>query len=190
VGQEFATATNEVFALTDEQILGMEPEGQEVDDSSSSRENLNSSQRPSTSAATTAASARDDTKSAQPGMAVPQEMAQEPPGWLAQEMKDPWVGEEARELWEGVQRAQREAAAYREAFATPEDARALKEIYPGGVAEAKGAAGRARELAEIDAVFFGAAGKPAEELRAGRTALVQNCMRRIRRRFGRWWRRG
>jgi len=106
-------------------------------------------------------------------MAVPQEVAQEPPGWLAREMKDPWVGEEARELWEGVQRAQREAAAYREAFATPEDARALKEIYPGGVAEAKSAAERARELAEIDAVFFGTAGKPAEELRAGRTALVE-----------------
>ncbi|HXC48386.1 MAG TPA: hypothetical protein VNU20_08835 [Candidatus Sulfotelmatobacter sp.] len=102
-------------------------------------------------------------------MAVPQE----PPGWLAREMKDPWVREEARELWEGVQRAQREAAAYREAFASPEEARALKEIYPGGVAEAKGAAERARELAEIDAVFFGAAGKPTEELRAGRAALVE-----------------
>jgi len=88
-------------------------------------------------------------------------------------MKDPWVGDEARELWEGVQRAQREAAAYREAFGTPQDARALKEIYPGGVAEAKSAAERARELAEIDAVFFGAAGKPAEELRVGRVQLVE-----------------
>ncbi|HEV2101816.1 MAG TPA: hypothetical protein VGR58_03465 [Candidatus Acidoferrum sp.] len=88
-------------------------------------------------------------------------------------MKDPWVGDEARELWEGVQRTQREAAAYREAFGTPEDARALKEIYPGGVAEAKSAAERARELAEIDTVFFGAPGRPAEELRAGRTALVE-----------------
>jgi hypothetical protein len=162
-----------VFALTDEQILGMEAEGQDTGGASSSREVVNGSQGPSAAAATAASSAWDDRGSAQPGMAVPQEIPQEPPLWLAREMKDPWVGEEARELWEGVQRAQREAAAYREAIATPEDARALKEIYPGGVAEAKGAAARARELAEIDAVFFGAAGKPAEELRAGRTALVE-----------------
>ena len=160
VGVCVATA-NEVFALTDEQILGMEAEGQGV------------AEDPSRAAATRSGSTRDDGKSAQPGMAVPQELAQEPPGWLAREMKDPWVGDEARELWEGVQRAQRETAAYREAFATPADARALKEIYPGGVAEAKGAAERARELAEIDAVFFGAAGKPVEELQAGRTALVE-----------------
>ena len=61
-------------------------------------------------------------------------------------MKDPWVGDEARELWEGVKRAQREAAEYREVVGAPEDARALKEIYPGGVAEARSAAERAREL--------------------------------------------
>ncbi len=164
---------NEVFALTDEQILGMEPQEEEV--ASGER---NASQHLPAVAATATASARDGEKGAQAlrenssgqaGMAVPQE----PPGWLAREMKDPWVGDEARELWEGVQKAERETAAYREAFGSPEDARALKEIYPGGVAEAKGAAARARELAEIDAVFFGAAGKPAEELRAGRVALVE-----------------
>ena len=184
-----------VFALTDEQILGMEAEAQEAEPNPSSRELANSSQGPSTAVATAAASTpfdsaqgkRDDRrsadgvsaldgKSAEAGMpfaAQGKPVPHEPPTWLAREMKDPWVGDEARELWEGVQRAEREAAAYREAFATPEDARELKEIYPGGVAEAKGAALRARELAEIDAVFFGAAGKPAEELRAGRTALVE-----------------
>jgi len=189
---------NEVFALTDEQILGIEAEGQEVGLNPWSRERANDGRGPSAAAATVAGSApidsaqsrRDDRARNDDGNAgennrgkvaeglTPEGVSysgvpQEPPGWLAREMKDPWVGEEARELWEGVQRAQREAAAYREAFATPEDARALKEIYPGGVAEAKGAAERARELAEIDAVFFGAAGKPAEELRAGRTALVE-----------------
>ncbi len=177
----------DVFALTDEQILGIEAEGQEAEGDSSSHELANASHGPSTPAANAAASApfdtaqgrRDDSvilgdaKSAQARVPVPQEIAQEPPAWLAREMKDPWVGEEARELWAGVQRAQGEAAAYREAVGAPEDARALKEIYPGGVAEAKAAAERARELAEIDAVFFGAAGKPADELQAGRTALVE-----------------
>jgi hypothetical protein len=171
-------AVPEIFALTDEQILGMEAEGQEAENGSTSQAQINDRGDAAKGLTPEGVSYRDgasgrDGKSAQPGMAVPRESAQEPPGWLAREMKDPWVGEEAREFWEGVQRAQREAAAYREAFATPEDARALKEIYPGGVAEAKSAAQRARELAEIDAVFFGAPGKPAEELRAGRIQLVE-----------------
>jgi hypothetical protein len=170
--------TSEVFTLTDEQILGMEAEGRETETESTTRQQVNDRGVAAEGPIPEEVSYRDsavgrDAKSAQPGMAVPLGLAQEPPGWLAREMKDPWVGEEARELWEGVQRAQREAAAYREAFGTPEDARALKEIYPGGVAEAKSAAERARELAEIDGVFFGVAGKPAEELRAGRTALVE-----------------
>ena len=161
-------AEKDVFALTDEQILGMGEEGQEVESNPSSEDMAHASQGPSTTAATTAASARDGNVGR-----VAATVTQEPPPWLAREMKDPWVGDEARELWDGVQRAQREAAAYREAFATPKDARALKEIYPGGAAEAKIAAERARELAEIDAVFFGAAEKPAEELRAGRLQLVE-----------------
>ncbi|HET6930683.1 MAG TPA: hypothetical protein VFI45_10215 [Candidatus Acidoferrum sp.] len=150
----------EIFALTDEQILEMAPEGADALNGATHGDEVSDRGGAAKGLTPEGVSYRDG-------------MAPEPPGWLAREMKDPWVGDEARELWEGVQRAQREAVAYREAFGTPEDARALKEIYPGGVAEAKGAAERARELAEIDAVFFGAVGKPAEELRAGRTALVE-----------------
>jgi hypothetical protein len=69
-------------------------------------------------------------------------------------MGDPWHGEEAKEFWDGKQRAEKEAAAYREVFATAADARALKEIYPGGVNEARTAAERARAMDEIDAAFF------------------------------------
>ncbi len=58
---------NEVFALTDEQILGMEAEGRDVEPNPSSRELANSSQGPATAAAT-AASARDDAKGAQAGV--------------------------------------------------------------------------------------------------------------------------
>src|SRR4029077_5779693 len=76
----------------------------------------------------------------QAGVAV----LQEPPPWLAAQMKDPWTKEEATELWNGMQQARQEAAAYRAAIATPEDARALKELYPGGVTEARTAAERAR----------------------------------------------
>ncbi len=101
----------------------------------------------------------------------------EPPAWLAAQMKDPWSGEEARELWNGVQRAKQEAAAYRAAFATPEDARALKELYPGGVSEARGAAERARLLEEIDRAYFGAPGSSAEQASASRAQLAERMLR-------------
>jgi hypothetical protein len=92
-------------------------------------------------------------------------------------MKDPWNGEEAKELWNGVQQAKSEAAAYRAAFANPEDARALKELYPGGVNEARAAAERARVLDDIDHAYFGAAGKSAREVSASRAQLAQQMLR-------------
>src|SRR5262249_17322105 len=45
---------------------------------------------------------------------------QEPPAWLAAQMNDAWNGAEARALWERTQNSEREAAAYREVFAKPE----------------------------------------------------------------------
>lgn len=155
--QDAGGARTEEFALTDEQILGVEPEGLDADNGSGRGERLRDGGDGGKGLTPEGVSYRD----------------QEPPGWLAREMKDPWVGDEARELWEGVQRAQLEAAEYRELIGAPADARALKEIYPGGLAEARSAAERARELAEIDAVFFAAAGRPAEEVRAGRMQLVE-----------------
>jgi hypothetical protein len=92
-------------------------------------------------------------------------------------MKDPWSGEEARELWNGVQQARQEAAAYRAAFATPEDARALKELYPGGVNEARAAAERAGVLDEIDRAYFGTAGNSPEQASAARAQLAQTMLR-------------
>src|SRR5438552_15036498 len=92
-------------------------------------------------------------------------------------MKDSWSGEEARELWDGVQQARQEAAAYRAAFATPEDARALKELYPGGVNEARSAAESAKTLDDIDRAFFGAAGKSPLEVSASREQLAQQMLR-------------
>ena len=104
-------------------------------------------------------------------------MPLEPPAWLAAQMKDPWSGEEARELWNGVLQARQEAVAYREVFATPQDARALKELYPGGVSEARATAERARVLDDIDRAYFGAAGKSAEETSASRAQLAAMMMR-------------
>ena len=101
----------------------------------------------------------------------------EPPAWLARQMKDPWAGEEARQLWEGVLRAQAEAAEYRAAIATPQEAKSLKEIYPGGVEQARAAAERARMLEEFDAAYFGKQGSAPEEASAARAALAQKMLR-------------
>ncbi|MGB8494498.1 MAG: hypothetical protein WCE53_08885 [Candidatus Acidiferrum sp.] len=173
--------SSEVFALTDEQILGMEPEAGVASGSSLTEEQLLEATGTSVErgaaesaadrkAATGDAARRDTTEQAK------EIGAQAPPQWLAERMRDPWHGDEAKELWEGAVQARQEAAAYREAIATPAEARALKEIYPGGVSEAKSAAERARQLEEFDAAYFGAAGKPAEALSAARVQLAQRLM--------------
>jgi hypothetical protein len=117
----------ELCALTDEQIVGLGP-----------AESTTAEPPPSQSAPTNATS----------------ETVLAAPAWLAERMRDPWHGDEATELWEGKQRAEKEIGAYREAFATADDAKSVKALYPGGLTEAKAAAERARELDAIDASFF------------------------------------
>jgi hypothetical protein len=183
------TALHELFALTDEQILEIEPEAQDVEVSSGqTAETREESPRvaPASLPASSLSARQNEGRSepnqgatqgaapaAQPGLAVPQE----PPAWLAAQMKDPWTGGEAKELWNGIVQARQEAADYRAAFATPEDARALKELYPGGVNEARAVAQRARTLDDIDRAYFGAAGSSAEQTSAARAQLAAMMMR-------------
>jgi hypothetical protein len=135
---------HELFALTDEQILEIEPEAQDVtvrediaqgdsDVAASSGANGNESHRGNESDPRGTASAEQQVQSAQAGLSVP-------PAWLTETMNDPQRGAEARALWEGAQRAEKEAASYREVFARPEEARA--------------AADRARVLDDIDRAYF------------------------------------
>jgi hypothetical protein len=172
----FAPA-NELFAVTDEQILEIEPVAQGESASlaglSAGVSTPSSHSGRSEKAAGLAPLATGHANAVQ---AATSDTA-EPPPWLAAQMRDPWSGEEARELWNGVQQAQQEAAAYREVFAKPEDARALKELHPGGIEQARATAQRARTLEEIDSAFYGGAGKSPEQLSAGRTALAQRMLR-------------
>jgi hypothetical protein len=149
---EAKIAPEELFALTDEQILEIEPVEQDVEHRAEDA-NANSQTQDKTKA--------DSSPSL--GMTAVTTASAEPPEWLAQRMRDPWKGTEAREFWEGVQREQQEASAYREVFAKPEEARAAAE--------------RARMLDEFDSAYFGAPGKPAEELSASRAQLAQRMMR-------------
>ena len=210
------SALHDLFALTDEQILEIEPEAKEAagardpwplireenahEQAQARRATpavISSEARNLSSSDMTDQAARSKRDSSSPSVARNGGMGQsapdaaatshqsqvtshdsvEPPAWLAAQMKDPWRGEEARELWNGVQQARQEAAAYRAAFATPEDARALKELYPGGVNEARAAAERAGVLDEIDRAYFGTAGNSPEQASAARAQLAQTMLR-------------
>ena len=159
-----SNTTQELFALTDEQILGIVSEDGTPAEEQAAPDTPSELRLPDKNSEVHEAGAASQT-----GVPAPLQ----PPKWLADKMEDPRLGDEARDLWASMQKAQSEAAAYREVFANPEDGRALKELYPGGVAAAKSAAERAQQLADIDGAYFGAAGKSAQELSAGRTALAQ-----------------
>jgi hypothetical protein len=178
-GSNGESSIQDLFALSDEQILDIAPETEVA---------LTESPAANQEAAATSASKAGLGEPPQAGAArapsstshespITGHVGPEPPPWLAAQMKDPWGGEEAREFWDGVQQARTEAAAYRSAFATPEDARALKELYPGGVTEARAAAERGRLLEEIDRAYFGGAGNSPEQTSAARTQLAQRMLR-------------
>src|SRR5580658_7054414 len=139
------SSPHDIFALSDEQILEIEPEAQDV----TVRENIapghspasvssgtNESRTANETESRSANQAEGGTQGAQAGVPV----LLEPPAWLAETMNDPQRGVEARALWEGAQRAEKEAASYREVFARPEEARAAAE--------------RARVLDDIDRAYF------------------------------------
>lgn len=154
-----ASSAHELFVLTDEQILEIEPQGTATKDEESAAsvpELLADSSSKKDGAKAAAADNQDGTQTLRnASQAVRAADAPiEPPVWLVAQMKDPWSGEEARDLWNGVLLARQEAAAYREVFAKPEDARAFKELYPGGVSEARTVAERARALDDIDRAYF------------------------------------
>src|SRR5579864_2360238 len=176
------SSVRDLFALSDEQILEIAPEADALADPgpvagsgpSAHQPKINSQPAHTADQSSPAAPSTSSTSHESP---VTSHDSTEPPPWLAAQMKDPWGGEEAREFWDGVQQARSEAAAYRAAFASPEDARALKELYPGGVNEARATAERARLLEDIDRAYFGAAGNSAEQLTASRAQLAQRMLR-------------
>jgi hypothetical protein len=158
-------ASGELFALTDEQILEIEPES-----SAETREDAAEQTQETASGLLNAATSADErghaqnaaAKSTTPPHTTTTSSANggsaEPPGWLAELMNDPRSGGEAREFWNGAAQARAEAAAYREVFAAP--------------AEAKVAAERARALNEIDRAYF--AGDVAERSKLAATMLRED----------------
>jgi len=124
-GSNGASTARDLFALTDEQILEIEPEAQDVEVSAPGPE-----AKPETTGGSQAPASTEN---------------------LAATNAGPFSG--------------------------AEEVRALAELYPGGIAQAKTAAERARTLDEIDAAYFGAAGGTPEQASASRAQLAQRMLR-------------
>src|SRR2546421_4898683 len=109
-----ASSAHDLFALTDEQILEIEPANDgaaAVEQPLSAvqddrRESATTSEAPTRALASSASQDKSTQALRDSGQARVPTLLSEPPAWLAKQMKDPWAGEEARELLEGVQRAQ------------------------------------------------------------------------------------
>jgi hypothetical protein len=158
-----ASTMHELFALSDEQILEIEPEAQDVEVSGAelgaegvAGNKAGASADASERRSTPETPAINESASSGSG-------ASAPPAWFAEQMSDPRNGPAARELWDGAQRAQQEAAAFREIFAQPGDARAAAE--------------RSRVLDELDRAYFGGTGSGAADAGASRAQLAQTLLR-------------
>jgi len=152
------SSLHDIFVLTDEQILEIEPDAQDVavrgdvalgdrsadvfgDAAGAASHQAGEQAQPAAARTSTGQAQNAAGQTAQAGL-PPQgkPVLLEPPAWLAETMNDPARGAEARALWQGAQQAEREAASYREVFAKPEEARAAAE--------------RARVLDDIDRAYF------------------------------------
>jgi hypothetical protein len=164
-GTNGESAGQDLFVLSDEQILEIEPEA--ADAAPPTNVDVAQASRPEALPPPSAPRAAEGKNLIPEGMsysAVPTDRpGEEPPKWLADTMADPQAGAEAREFWNGIVQARQEAAAYREVFAKPEEARAAAE--------------RSGQLEQIDRVYFGARGGKPEEVTAARENLAETLLR-------------
>ena len=147
--------SHDVFALTDEQILEIQPD-QTVDPQRDSEqagsELLDSASR------TFAPADPQPVNAAATGSPSVVTLDAQPPRWLADMMADARSGGEARDFWNGVTQARQESAAYREVFPEP--------------AAARHAADRAHTLDEIDRAYF--AGDPGQRSQLAARMMQQD----------------
>ena len=124
--------------LTDEEILGIEP----IDGGGKDNAARTDAQLGGTGAAG-GAEVDGTTKAPQTEACATGEM----PSWMAAAAADPKHGGEAQQLW-------REHQEFRAAFTSPEEARAIKELLPGGVRDVLTLREATQSVDRIDAAIF------------------------------------
>src|SRR5258706_14888661 len=93
------------------------------------------------------------------------------PEWMTAAAGDPLHGAEAQKLWQ-------EHQAFRASFSSPEEARAIKELFPGGAQEAQTLRQAAQAVDQLDAAIYSGDARAQSEVvaelaRANPAALRQ-----------------
>ena len=168
-GASGAGATAEKY-LTDEEILGIDPVGE----STSARRDVipSGARNPSGNFGSGETQQRDssgkngprnddvagaprngdaagasNSQDSQNGGASGNAAAPAMPEWMAAAAGDPLHGAEAQKLWQ-------EHQAFRASFSSPEEARAIKELFPGGAQEAQTLRQAAQAVDQLDAAIY------------------------------------
>ena len=81
------------------------------------------------------------------------------PEWMLAAAGDPKHGVEAQQLWQ-------EHQAFRAAFSSPEEARAIKELFPGGAQEAQTLRQAAQAVDQLDAAIYSGDARAQSEVLA------------------------
>src|SRR5258708_7956681 len=82
------------------------------------------------------------------------------PEWMVAAAGDPKHGAEAQRLWQ-------EHQAFRASFASPDEARAMKELFPGGAQEAQTLRQAAKAVDQLDAALYSRDARARSEGGAG-----------------------
>jgi len=137
--------------LTDEEILGIEPVGSVAPTHSavilSEAKNLSSIDRTGEDATKRDSSGKDGPQNDSQGTFAKRIANAQMPEWLAALTGDPKTGPEAQQLW-------REHQEFRAAFSSSEEARAIKELLPGGVKDVLTLREATQSVDRIDAALF------------------------------------
>jgi hypothetical protein len=130
--------------LTDEQILGIDAPSPNGGFGGLGPDNADRSDAQQTGTAEVGGRAEaGDTKTAQAEARATGGM----PAWMAAAAADPQHGGEAQQMW-------REHQEFRAAFSSPEEARAIKELLPGGVRDVLTLREATQSVDRIDAAIF------------------------------------
>jgi hypothetical protein len=137
--------------LTDEEILGIEPIGASATKSNgvipSEAGKLASIDDASNPGAQRDSSGKDDPRNDNQTTATGQAALAQMPEWMRTLAADPKHGGEAQQLW-------REHQEFRAAFSSSEEARAIKELLPGGVKDVLTLREATQSVDRIDAALF------------------------------------
>jgi hypothetical protein len=132
--------------LTDEEILGIEPAGKFGNDNAGGAD----AQQNGAAAAggpVEVGAAKNTQADASHSLTTRASATEGMPPWMAAVAADPKSGAEAQQLW-------REHQEFRAAFASPEEARAIKELLPGGVKDVLSLRDATQSVDRIDAAIF------------------------------------